>query len=115
MPIPFEVAEAWRISEGYESMAQINTGGCENFAMAMLHHIPSGEVVGTENYVCWDHTEHWVGGHCWIVDQGKHYDSEALGGVDDWRLLPFFKSRLTEVREVLCECPQISYAKKETH
>ncbi|ABY63171.1 hypothetical protein ST201phi2-1p345 [Pseudomonas phage 201phi2-1] len=110
--IPFKDADQWRISEGYADMTVINTGGCENFATDMLHHIPNGELIGTENVVCWDHTDTWPGGHCWIYDGDKHYDSEALDGVDDWRQLPFFSTRLKELREVTeCDCPQVCFVK----
>ena len=104
--IPFAEAEAWRILHRYASMEHINTGGCENFAQAMLKHIPNGELTYTDNFICWDHSETWCGGHCWIFDGEKHYDSEALTGVDDWKKLPFFVKRMEGILEKSCCCQQ---------
>lgn len=83
--------ELWRLANGYLTVADINTGGCERFAKAMLHYFPTGELVWTEDYVCWDHCEPWPGGHCWILYEGKHYDSCTLEGAANWFDLPYFK------------------------
>lgn len=109
--IPFKEADRWRIDNGYASMSDINTGGCECFAQAFVQCIPAGELVGTDNFVCWEHTEHWCSGHIWIYDGKHHYDSQALLGVSDWKDLPFFITRLRDLKEIPCGCPQISLTK----
>jgi len=88
--IPFQMADAWRRNNGFAEMANINNGSCENFAMAMENFIADGEIVGTDNFVE-PFGKDWPGGHIWIFDGERHYDSEALEGVLEWRDLPFFK------------------------
>ncbi len=108
--IPVEVANQWRVENKYTTMTEINTGGCENFAQAMLHYFPDGELTYTEDYVCWDHCNPWPGGHCWIVSNGRHYDSEALDGVTNWTDIPFFKSRIDPLTIHRCnDCPDDYY------
>lgn len=97
--IPLEEAEAWRIKLGYKSMADINTGGCDIFAIQFMDKFPTCIVVGTDDFISWDHGA-WPGGHVWIQHEGRHYDSEALDGVDHWRELPFFKRSMRNLKTV---------------
>lgn len=97
--IPFVLANEWRKKLGYATFAEINTGGCENFAQKFVNLIPGGELVWTDNFVSWDHGK-WPGGHAWIMTPNKHYDSEALEGVSSWRELPFFKKRLETLKTI---------------
>jgi len=108
--IPRELAEEWlRRNPQYEDLRDINTGGCERFAAHFQPHVPNGELTGTDNFVCWRHTQHWPGGHVWIFDGHKHYDSEALEGVDEWEDLPFFTRSLPGLVRYNCGCPQVSF------
>lgn len=97
--IPFDQADEWRKKIGYSTFADINTGGCENFAQKFISLFPNGELVWTDNFVSWDYGK-WPGGHAWIFSEGKHYDSEALEGVNLWRDLPFFKRKLETLKTV---------------
>jgi hypothetical protein len=94
-----EAAIAWQIQNGYTSMEAINGGGCENFAMYFKRTIPNAELHSTEDHIDWDHGQ-WPGGHIWLFDGKKHYDSEALDGVEDWQQLPFFQRAFKETKTV---------------
>ena len=85
--IKLDDAEKWRIDNGFASMYDINNGDCENFAIAFVATIPGGEVIGTDNVDGWDSD---YPGHIWIYDGKRHYDSECLDGVEEWKNLPFF-------------------------
>ncbi|WDS62404.1 putative dual-specificity phosphatase [Pseudomonas phage D6] len=97
--IPKELADRWIKLQGYENAQAVNSGGCERFAQSFLPLFPKGDIIGTDNFVCWDHGS-WPGGHVWIYSEGKHYDSEALEGVNSWRELPFFKRNLSTLKTV---------------
>lgn len=97
--IPAGEAETWRIKHGYESLMDVNSGGCEEFAIAFMGLFPGCVLVGTENFLSWDYGA-WPGGHVWIQHEGRHYDSEALKGVDHWRDLPFFKRGMRNLKTV---------------
>jgi hypothetical protein len=73
---------------------EINFGGCGEFSDRLLQKlrdlgvydaspVDSGDVgKGLEE-----------GEHVWTYWRGRHYDSEAPEGVEDWRELPFFAGR----------------------
>lgn len=87
------LAAAWLTDNGLTDASQVNSGLCEEFAKEFIKLFPSGEIVGTDNYIDFDSAE-WPGGHIWIYSDGRHYDSETLSGVTEWRQLPFFKRKL---------------------
>lgn len=101
------------------SYAQINSGQCENFAIAVVKQL-GGEsdalyLVGVENFMTkenlWDWellANHWnilppkgmsaaevdglkVNLHIWITDGKKHYDSECPDGVVSFFDLPIYQ------------------------
>lgn len=97
--IPYKSANLWRAKKGFSSMAHINQGACEYFANSFIHHFPAGEIVYTDNFAHWQHGK-WPGGHCWIVSEGRHYDSQSLLGVNRWTDLPFYIPRLKKLKTV---------------
>lgn len=97
--IPKEAAEEWIEQNGYQTPRAVNSGGCENFAMFFLDLFPGGDMYTTEDFVDWDHGA-YPGGHAWIISEGRHFDSEALEGVDSWRELPFFKRAMAQLKTV---------------
>lgn len=76
--------------EEFDVPAQrINSGECENFACA-LDWAYDGQLSVTGCEVDGlDPTGPW-GGHVWVTDGSRHYDAEALAGVEHWRHLPFY-------------------------
>lgn len=86
--IPRTILNEWLVVNNVKDAYSVNSGMCENFAMDMLHYIPAGEVIGTDNMDGWDSP---YPGHIWIFDGCLHFDSEALVGVVDWKELPIFK------------------------
>lgn len=94
---PIKVAE-WLKDNGYKSHLEVNSGGCERFAIAFQADVPNAELIGTDNTCGWD-TEY--PGHIWLFDGVMHYDSECLEGVHDWHGLPIFKRYLEKKK---CSC-----------
>lgn len=86
--IPEAAVTAWLEIKGLRSPYEVNSGSCEDFAQDMQHFIPDSDIVGTDNFDGWD-TKY--PGHIWLFDGTKHYDSEALEGVTDWKDLPIIK------------------------
>ncbi|QBJ02559.1 putative dual-specificity phosphatase [Pseudomonas phage Psa21] len=97
--IPKTMADDWIKKRNIVTLQEVNTGKCEDFATDFVDLFPEGEIVGTDNFADWHHGA-WPGGHCWIMFKGKHFDSEALDGVDCWKDLPFFKRALKNMRTV---------------
>ena len=84
------LAKAWNCSP-YD----INCGQCEEFAFAVLDEndqlkvrFQDMEDVCTESFAGADND---LPGHVWIVCDGRHYDVECPGGVNNWEELPIFK------------------------
>lgn len=90
--IPKWFIERWCKQESI-TIAEVNTGRCECFAIAACEFIINGEVYGTENFIDWDSPK-WPGGHCWIFDGKRHYDIENPEGVENWKNLKFFKNKV---------------------
>lgn len=83
---------------------QINNGMCEDFA-SDLEHIGFGYVVWGDECIgddWWtlgvlalpDWMSHFAPGHCFIVFDGKFYDSECPDGCDYVDELPFYQREL---------------------
>lgn len=97
--IPLQAALKWAENKQLKSLKDVNNGECENFAMDFLHLFPNGDIVGTDNFVELFGKD-WPGGHIWIMSDDKHYDSETLEGVSNWRDLPFFTRNRGSVSEL---------------
>jgi hypothetical protein len=72
----------------FKTPREINAGLCDEWAQRAI------EKLGKHAHMHVTPTAYkyiWAGGHYWIKYQGKHYDAEALQGVNDWKDLPFFK------------------------
>lgn len=73
------------------SPKDINSGLCEDFALIVVKKMGGYKEnlyeLCTEDFV--DFGE--LSGHVWIYYNGKHYDSECVNGVKNWKDLPFFK------------------------
>lgn len=74
---------------------KINSGWCGWFAEELRqrlieakHH--SAHTAETADFARTKSVWH---SHAWVTCEGKHYDAEALEGVDDWQDLPFFRRR----------------------
>lgn len=93
MSIPKSALDKWLIDNGVSSAYAVNSGLCENFAQDHAHFIPGSEIIGTDNMAGWGSS---YPGHIWLRGNGRHYDSEALDGVYEWRDLPIFKRYLTK-------------------
>jgi hypothetical protein len=39
-------------------------------------------------------------GHSWIYHNGKHYDVEAINGVENWWNLPLYKRQVERVLKI---------------
>lgn len=62
---------------------QINGGWCADFALEAKRRLDDVDAkirADTDSR------------HTWLEFEGKHYDSEAPDGVEDWRELPLFKN-----------------------
>lgn len=86
--IPVSALNEWLVENNLPDAYSVNNGGCENFAIAVQDFIPGSDIIGTDNVDGWDSP---LPGHIWLTDGSKHYDSEALDGVVDWKDLPIFK------------------------
>lgn len=85
----------------YQSNAyKINCGLCEDFAHDLVfvlgedpykHTCPIEIRWHDEMPDCSEYEADWWA-HCFVVYQGRFYDSEASTGVDTWRDLPSFKN-----------------------
>jgi hypothetical protein len=85
------VLTRWLDREPDLTPLQINLGQCERFAedvIALLGGccIEEGRFVHDGRL-----REAWVPGHVWVVFQGRNYDAERPGGVDDFRELPHYR------------------------
>lgn len=92
MQIPDDFLNNWLDANGVETAVLVNAGMCEEFAADLSELLPGSQVVYTEDFVSWDSNE-YPGGHAWVMHDGMFYDSECLGGVSDWKALPFFVRR----------------------
>jgi len=73
---------------------EINRGGCEGFMLAVCKLVSGAEERTTGPFMGpngeeidgpFDHVAHY-----WIFCNGRHYDAEAPGGVDQMEKLPIF-------------------------
>jgi hypothetical protein len=71
------------------SAQRINSGECENFACAVERAYDGQPSVTGCEVDGLDPTGPW-GGHVWVTGGSRHYDAEALAGVEDWRRLPYY-------------------------
>lgn len=87
-----EVTEKMIKDLNLKSPYDINNGHCEEWANAVLKHIPYPKAIdmGTPEKE-WNE-EDWAVGHVWIVINGINYDAETMEGVKDWRDLKIFKN-----------------------
>lgn len=112
-----DLVKEFMLEGGYSDAAEINTGGCESFAQALMRRTEIGDMYGVENFQHPDGTFDWtllarwgitppigftpsevdakrLGGHLWVEQGGRHYDSECPDGVSSFFDLPFFKRQL---------------------
>jgi len=83
------------VTEKYgDSAMEINSGNCELFAIGVIEAF-GGYRLGA--WECWADAmtdcstqEGHTWSHCFIIFQGRYYDSECPEGVNAWRDLPFF-------------------------
>jgi hypothetical protein len=69
---------------------EINGGDCPLFASDVLQRLgpdSSAEIVSSDER----DKRHAVPFHVWIEFDGRHYDAEVPGGVDEWRDLPIYR------------------------
>ena len=66
------------------SAYEVNSGLCMEFSDELVERLPGAEIRSTPIESEWP-------GHQWVLYRGKHYDSEAPYGVEDWRDLPIFQ------------------------
>lgn len=78
------------------SPEQINHGLCDQFMQAVIEAYPIPEEITTEDLEVPEEVYDHLPGHYWILCGGKHYDSECLDGVEDWKELPIFKRHFLE-------------------
>ena len=77
----------------YSQTAQeINCGNCESFAHDVVGILGSGEVFWHEELLDCSKREAAYWSHCFILYNGKAYDSETPKGVNRWRDLPCFRN-----------------------
>lgn len=96
---PPEAVRAQLLLEHWRDVTpeEINRGRCEEFAEELVDTLVIAGHVRAFVVDSDDHTrfmDHW---HVWTYVDGKHYDSEAPDGVDDWADLPFFARVVEEV------------------
>lgn len=103
MQIPDYFLNNWLDANGVETAELVNAGMCEEFATDLSELLSGSQVVYTEDFVSWDNDE-FPGGHAWVMHDGKFYDSECLGGVSDWKSLPFFVRRTNPEPEHSAAC-----------
>ena len=68
----------------------INCGRCDYFAAEVIRRLGAGDVFWHDEMLDCTESEaiHWA--HCFICYEGRYYDAECSGGVDEWRDLPVF-------------------------
>jgi hypothetical protein len=71
----------------------INEGLCADFVHLVWERLGRPDELETTDNVVEGDDEYR---HTWIVCQGRHYDAEAPGGVEEWTRLPFFQRCRTE-------------------
>jgi len=70
-----------------DGFLHINKGHCTDLASRVYHELPPGSGVTVMQYEDPDgHKDHQ-----WLEYEGRHYDAEHPGGVDDWRRLKHFR------------------------
>lgn len=99
MLISKEQLESWMTERNIDSAYDVNSGQCEEFAHYLHELFPESFLRYTEDYISWDSEDH-PGGHCWLYLDGKHYDSESLQGVDDWKDLPIIKRNMANMERI---------------
>lgn len=72
------------ISEWPETPKEINNGLCADFAHILWEEDRSLNITNDEEKGADDYT------HTFIESEGRYYDAECPGGVEDWRELPIF-------------------------
>lgn len=83
--------------KGIPDTLSVNSGNCENFAVAFKDTVPNSDIYGTDNFASWDSP---LPKHIWLYDGKLHYDSECLDGVSNWMDLPIFKRYAATIRSV---------------
>lgn len=105
-----EIAATFQRVRAVQSREQINNGLCDQSAAAIVAVLGAGTVVAS-----WNKTRHdnpflrekvwkqqsdgvlrhkeWIAqqNHAWVELAGKHYDAEAVRGVDNPLQLPFYQ------------------------
>lgn len=87
-----DLVEKFKDKYDIDSAYDINSGLCEEFMMDVSQEFSevkegcTGIMFEDVCGICAPFPT-----HIWIMFNGKHYDSEAIEGVDDWRKLPIFK------------------------
>ena len=97
---------------GYKDFAQINTGGCENFAIEIIQKLGGYSDILTE--ICSEAFNYDLPGHVWIVCNKLHYDSECEQGVENYMDLPIFKRYTNEqnaIKAIFYLKPAIQHTK----
>lgn len=89
------------IDELDESPRKINSGRCQELALAVQKRESSAWAVSWLDIVPWDRYgstgSQVFGSHTWVVDfRRQHYDAERPAGVDNWWELPFFKRAIEQ-------------------
>lgn len=82
--------------QGYEpnDPEEINGGYCADFSELLVDTLRKRHGVVAISVDSGDvavNLRHGRGEHVWTYFEGRHYDSEAPEGVEDWLELPFFK------------------------
>jgi len=75
----------------------INYGLCHKFAEYVLREVNEEGFAASAIWGCdTDPGLDALGCHCFVIHEGRYYDSEALDGVDDPYDLPFYKRMAKE-------------------
>lgn len=72
---------------------EINNGLCDFVAEEAVKRIPGAKYMSTDDmsYETLKQYKFTTHGHAWFILNGKHYDAEAINGVDSWEDLPIFQ------------------------
>lgn len=88
--IPKKEIDQWLADQGIATAKDVNAGQCKAFAEHFLPGFRNGVLLHTEDV--YEFGAHgYPGGHCWILADGLHYDSETPNGAMSWMDLPFFQ------------------------
>lgn len=82
-----------------QSAYEINCGNCEEFAADVIALYGQGELVWHDNMPdCTPEESDWWA-HCFVMVDGRFYDSQTPDGVDHWRELPCFANNPPDTAE----------------